>query len=322
MPAADAIPPGPPGPPNPTGAVPGPTGAALAADPARTLRAALWMLGAIVSFTSMAVAGREVSLELDTFEIMAYRSAIGVLLVVGVGWATGGLASVTRRHLGLHAARNIAHFTGQNLWFFALATIPLAQVFALEFTSPIWVTLMAPLFLGERLTPLKLVVVAAGFLGIVIVARPGVAPLDAGTVAALGAALGFATTAIFTKRLTGTQTVTCILFWLTTMQLVLGVACAGADGDIALPSAASLPWLVLIGCAGLAAHLCLTTALSLAPASVVMPMDFARLPVIAVIGMAAYAEPLDPLVFLGGAVIFGANYVNVISQRRRDARAG
>ena len=85
---------------------------------------------------------------------------------------------------------------------------------------------------------------------------------------------------MFTRRLTRTETTTCILFWMTLMQIGMGILFAAFDGDVAMPSASSVPWLALIGCAGLLAHFCLTTALSLAPATVVVPLDFARLPLI------------------------------------------
>ncbi|MEM6276565.1 MAG: DMT family transporter [Pseudomonadota bacterium] len=281
-----------------------------------TFRGALWMIGAIFAFTSMAIAGRAVSFELDTFEIMMYRSFIGIVVVVSVARLAGTLGEVTRRNLGLHAARNLAHFFGQNCWFYALTLIPLAQLFALEFTSPIWVLLLAPIFLGERLTWAKVGFAALGFVGVIIVARPDFSALEPGILIGAAAAIGFAGSAIFTKLLTRTETITCILFYLTVMQAVFGVVCAGIDGDIALPSAASVPWLVTIGLAGLVAHFCLTKALTLAPASVVMPVDFVRLPAIALIGMVLYQEPLDALVFLGAAVIFAANYLNILREAR------
>lgn len=274
-------------------------------------KAALWMIGAIASFTTMAVAGRAVSLELDTFEIMLYRSLTGIVIVVGVAIMTGTLGQVGRQRLGLHFIRNISHFAGQNLWFFAISAIPLAQVFALEFTTPVWVILLSPLLLGERLTRRGMIAATLGFVGILIVARPDPENLSPGLLAAAGCAVFFALSAIFTRKLTRTDSITTILVYLTTMQAVFGLICAGLDGDIALPSMASLPWVILIGCAGLLAHFCLTTALGLAPASIVMPMDFARLPTIAVIGMLVYDEPLQVLVFVGAAVIFVANYINV-----------
>ena len=282
-----------------------------------TLRACLWMIGAIVSFTSMAIAGRAVSLDLDTFEIMMYRSLIGVVIVVSIATAAGTLHQVRAQKLGLHFIRNISHFAGQNLWFYSITVIPLAQVFALEFTSPLWVMLLAPFVLGERLTKTQVIAALIGFVGILIVTRPSPETFHVGLVTAALAAIGFAGSAVFTRKLTRTETITCILFYLTVMQALMGIAFAGFDGDIALPTAANVPWVVVIAVAGLVAHFCLTTALSLAPATIVMPIDFARLPVIAIVGMLIYAEPLDPFVLLGAVLIFGANYFNIWSSTRK-----
>jgi len=282
-----------------------------------TFKAAFWMSGAILSFTAMAIAGRAVSFELDTFEIMMYRSFVGVVLVVLVAGLAGTLGQVNRRNMGPHFVRNLSHFAGQNLWFYAITAIPLAQVFALEFTSPIWAILLSPLILREKLRPIGLLAALIGFFGILIVARPNPQTLDFGQIAAASAAIGFALSALFTRKLTRTESITCILFYLTVMQAAFGVIFAGFDADIALPSTASLPWLVLIACAGLVAHYCLTTALRLAPASVVMPIDFVRLPLIAVVGMTLYGEQIDIWVLVGATVIFAGNYLNILSQIRQ-----
>lgn len=275
------------------------------------LVAALWMSGAIISFTLMAIAGRAISIELDTFEILMFRSFIGVVVVVVIGGTMGRLKGVRARKMKWHAARNVSHFFGQNLWFYALTAAPLAQVFALEFSQPIWVALAAPLLLGERLTRARWMTIILGFIGVLIIARPGFQTITPGLIAAAVAAIGFAGSTVTTKHLTRTETVTSILFWLTVMQSVLGLACAGIDGDIQMPSAASWPWLAVIALGGLVAHLCITQALSVAPATVVIPLDFARLPVIAVVGMLLYHEPIDALVFIGGAIVLGANFANV-----------
>ena len=288
-------------------------------DPAAVLRAALWMLGAVVSFSSMAIAGREVSFELDTFEIMMYRSMIGLLILMAVASLAGTRSTITGRKPGLHLVRNLFHFTGQNLWFFAITVIPLAQVFALEFTSPLWVLMLSPLVLGERLTSVRVLAAVMGFIGILIVTRPSAETVNIGTLAALCAAIGFAGSILFTKRLTRTETLTCILFWMTLSQSIFGVVCAGFDADITLPSAETTPWLVLIALGGLTAHFCLTTALSMAPATLVTPVDFLRLPVIALLGLALYQEQIELMVILGAAIIFGANYLNLWSETRRKA---
>lgn len=279
-------------------------------------KAALWMTGAIASFSSMAVAGRVVSIDLDTFELMLYRSLIGIVIVTGVAGLAGRLGEVSTQRLGLHLIRNISHFTGQNLWFLALTLIPLAQVFALEFTAPLWVAVLAPLILGERLTRARALAASLGFLGILIVARPNPAALEPGALAALGAAIGFAGSAMFTKRLTATQSIVSILFWLTVMQAAMALICAGIDGQIALPPPTTWIPLGVIGFAGLLAHFCLTNALMVAPAVIVMPLDFLRLPVIAVVGMLFYGEALEWAVFAGAAVILGANFVNLRAELR------
>lgn len=275
------------------------------------------MTGAIAAFSSMAVAGREVSFALDTFEIMMYRSAIGVVIVFAVLALTGKLGQISRQRVGLHFLRNIVHFCGQNLWFFAITLIPLAQVFALEFTSPLWIIILSPLVLGERLTPVRAFSAALGFVGILIVARPSPETINIGILAAAAAAVFFAFTGMFTKRLTRTDSVGCIMFWLTIMQLGFGLLAAGFDGDVALPDAQTAPWLVVIALGGLLAHFCITNALAIAPATVVMPIDFGRLPTIAVVGMLLYNEALDVWVFVGAAVIFAANYLNIASETRK-----
>lgn len=283
-----------------------------------TLKAALWMTGAIASFSSMAVAGRELSTYHDTFEIMMYRSFVGIVIVSLVLSLRGGWAQVSTRALGLHGLRNVVHFTGQNLWFFAVTLIPLAQVFALEFTMPLWVIVLSPFLLGERLTPVRALAAILGFIGILIVARPGATPIGLGVICAASAAFFFALTTISTKKLTQVASIGCIMFWLTLMQAVLGMIASGYDGQVALPTLATAPWLILVGLAGLLAHFCITNALSIAPATVVVPFDFVRLPTIAVVGMLLYGESLDIWVFLGAAVIFAGNYLNIWSETRRN----
>ncbi|NHB77464.1 DMT family transporter [Rhodobacter calidifons] len=270
----------------------------------RPLAAALWMTGAIAAFTAMAIATRQIKGAHDTFEILAFRSMIGWVIVLAAGLALGQLGRVRTDRLGSHLLRNLFHFTGQSLWFWAITLIPLAQVFALEFTSPIWVILLSPLFLGERLTRRKLAAAALGFAGVLIVARPGFASIEPGVIAAAGAAVFFAATTLMTKALTRGEAIISILFWLTLMQAMLGSLAMLLLGPVALPTAATLPWLGLIAVAGIIAHLCLTTALSLAPASVVVPVDFARLPIIAAVGALFYAEPIEPALFLGAGLIF------------------
>ncbi|MCC5964479.1 MAG: DMT family transporter, partial [Rhodobacteraceae bacterium] len=287
----------------------------MQATPDQTLRAALWMTGAIASFLLMAVAGRAVQVEMNTFALMFWRSLIGLAIVLLV-WRVAGLGVRALRpaSTGTHAIRHIVHFSGQNLWFWGLTAIPLAQLVALEFTSPIWVVLLAPLLLGESFTRRKFAVALIGFCGILIVARPGLEPLGPGHLAGLGAALCFALNTMLTRRLMRDNTVICVLFWMTLSQALMALP-VGLWTGMSWPSAALWPWLLVLGVTGLSAHYCLTSALNVASASVVAPMEFIRLPLIAMVGMLVYAEALDPLVFLGAAVIFAANMLNARGPR-------
>ncbi|WP_413221242.1 DMT family transporter [Tritonibacter mobilis] len=281
------------------------------------LRAAIWMIGAILSFSAMAIAGREASLSLDTFEIMMYRSFVGVIVVAVAITVLRRWHMVSTKRLAQHGLRNMAHFTGQNLWFYAVSVIPLAQVFALEFTSPIWVILLAPLLLGEKLTRMRGIAVTLGFIGILIVARPSPATFNIGLACAAGSAIFFALTNIATKRLTRNESIWSIMFWLTSMQLIMGIIFAGWDFDITLPDAQSLPFILIIGCAGLSAHFCITNALSLAPAALVVPIDFARLPFIALLGWLIYGESVEIWLFVGAALILAGNFINIVSSRQQ-----
>jgi len=206
----------------------------------RPLLAALWMTGAIVSFSAMAVAGREILDELSSFELMMYRSFIGLGIVLIFGFATGKIRNVRIDRLPLHGLRNLAHFIGQNLWFSAIPLITLAQVFALEFTTPIWVVIFAVLFAGEKLTRPRMLAVALGFIGALLVARPGVGGDPLGLALAAASAICFACSIVTTKLLTRTETVLGVLFWLTVMQAVMGLIA----GLLAMPLGVMSAWIL------------------------------------------------------------------------------
>ncbi len=277
-------------------------------------KAAFWMLGAVLSFSLMAIAGRELGGELDSFEIMLWRSFAGIFIVLSLALQFGTLNQIKFTDLKLHAIRNACHFFGQALWYFAVTQVTLAQLFAFEFTAPLWVALMAPLFFKETLTKRKFLIICVGFAGILVIARPEADNLSLGMIAAIFCAIGFAGSILTTKLLTRKHSVTCILFWLTIMQFFMSLGLAGVDGDIAVPKSASLHWCAIISIGGLTAHFCITTALTLASATIVAPLEFLRLPVIAVAGYFVYAEALSIFVLIGAILIVGANIANIRNQ--------
>ena len=283
------------------------------------MKATVWMIGAMFSFSLMAVSGRELATNLNTFEIMLFRSIIGFLIVLAIGYFAKTLAEIKRDRLGLHLFRNLAHFSGQNLWFLAVASIPFSQLFALEFSTPVWVALLAPLFLGEVLTRQRVLAVILGFAGVLIVARPDINQFDFAIVAAVACAICFAGSMMATKSLTSDQSITCILFWLTLMQLAMGLVATVFTGTITFPEGINIFWIVIVGIGGLTAHFCITNALALAPAIVVIPLDFMRLPLISVIGFLAYGEAFELPILVGAGVIFIAILLNLKAEKQRQS---
>ena len=283
------------------------------------MKATVWMIGAMFSFSLMAVSGRELATNLNTFEIMLFRSIIGFLIVLAIGYFAKTLAEIKRDRLGLHLFRNLAHFSGQNLWFLAVASIPFSQLFALEFSTPVWVALLAPLFLGEVLTKQRVLAVILGFAGVLIVARPDINQFDFAIVAAVACAICFAGSMMATKSLTSDQSITCILFWLTLMQLAMGLVATVFTGTITFPEGINIFWIVIVGIGGLTAHFCITNALALAPAIVVIPLDFMRLPLISVIGFLAYGEAFELPILVGAGVIFIAILLNLKAEKHRQS---
>jgi len=280
------------------------------------LKAALWMIGAIFSFSSMAVAGRQIADSHDTFEIMMYRSFIGLGILCMFLTYSQRWREITTHRFGMHIARNVVHFSGQNLWFYAITVIPLAQVFTLEFTSPIWVIVLAPFLLNEAINRSKMLSAVLGFIGVLIVARPTPETIDWGVACAAFAAFFFALTYIFTRNLTQTVSVACILFWMTAIQAILGIITVTADFEVTLPTLTTTPWLLIVAVAGLLAHFCISTALTIAPATVVVVFEFGRLPFIFVVGWLLYDEDIELWVVLGALLIFSAIYLNVWSETR------
>lgn len=281
------------------------------------LGAVLWMSGALFAFSATAVAVRSLSGTFSVFEILAFRNAAGIGILLCAALANRALRPQLRpRRMGLHALRNTVHFGATYAWTLGVTLMPLATVFALEFTSPAWVALLAVLLLGEDLTVGRLVAVAFGFVGVLVIVRPGLGALQPASFIVLAAALGFAATAIATKVLTRTESVFAILFWMNVMQLVPNLA--GADPGFWLKAEIHHGLaLAAVGIGGLLSHLCLTSAYRIADASMVMPLDFLRIPLIAVVGWWLYAEALDPFVLLGSALIVTGIAYNL----RAEARA-
>ncbi|RVT48950.1 DMT family transporter [Rubrivivax albus] len=271
-------------------------------------RGVAWMGGAVLSFLLMALSGRELSATLSTFQILCFRSVVGLVIVGTLAWHAGWRVLHTRR-LGLHVGRNLAHLGGQFGWFFAIGALPLASVFAIEFTIPLWTALLAALLLRERLTAQRAGLIVLGLAGVLMILRPGAGLLQWASLAALGGAVAYALSYLATKRLAPTDAPLAILFYMTVVQLPL--ATAGALWTWQPPDWGQWPWILLVGLTALSAHYCIARALKLAELAAVMPVDFLRLPLVALLGWWLYGERVDALALAGMAVIVAANVLNL-----------
>jgi drug/metabolite transporter (DMT)-like permease len=271
------------------------------------------MGGALLSFSLMAVAVRELLRTLGTFEVLFLRSLVSLAVMLAL-LPRFGVGALRTRLIGLHALRNLFHFSGQYAWVYAIGLLPLATVFAIEFTMPVWTTILAMATLGERLNRGRVVMLVLGLAGILIIVKPGVAPVSGAALVMLAGSLAYAATMISTKRLAMNDTAFAVLFYMSAIQVPLGLIPA-LPGWVT-PGLDELPWIVAVGGSGLTAHYCLTRALRAADAIVVVPIDFLRLPLIAVVGMALYSEPLEASIMLGAAVIFTGTYYSIWRESR------
>lgn len=276
------------------------------------------MVGALLSFMMMAIGGRELAGQLTTFQILFFRSLIGLLVISAVLWRTGWHHVKTEK-LGLHLLRNIAHYGGQYGWFYGLGFIPLAEVFAIEFTLPVWVAILAVVILGEKLTRPRVIAIVFGLIGLLIILRPGMQVVQTAALAVLAAAVGYALSHVLTKKITNTDTALSVVFYMTLIQLPFGLIPSLFTWQT--PQGEMWVWLVVVGVGALTAHYCMSQALKLADATVVVPMDFLRLPLIALVGVIFYSEALDWLVLVGGAVMLAGNWWNIWAEQRRRVQA-
>lgn len=289
--------------------------------------AVIWMVGALVSFTLVAIAGRGAGARgADALQIAVWRTLIGFGILLVIVTVQGiPLGSLRTQLPGTQVIRNLIHFSAQFCWLYALTRMPLAELTAIEFTAPIWVALLAPFLIGERLSAIRLATAMLGFIGVLIVVRPGAIPLSAGTPFAIAAAIGFALSMITTKRLLRGDSAFTILFWMQGLQVVIGLAIVfggavvGYGRGLIISDPMTFGWLAGVGVFGLTAHYSLVKAFTHADTIVVAPMDFLRLPLIASVGLLLYAEPLDPWVLVGGIIVVLANLLNIRGERRAPA---
>jgi len=255
------------------------------------------------------VAGREAALALNVFEVTELRALLGLVMLYPLVRINGGFAAMRTTRPLQHIGRNLLHYTAQLGWFFALTLIPLGQVVAIEFTMPIWTAILAVSFLGERMTVWKVAAIVLGVIGVGIIVRPETGEINPGQLIALAAAVGFGISVAMMKSLTRTERTISIIFWMLAIQ-----SAAGALPTLCFwqwPPVAVWGWLAVIAFCGTFSHYCMARAMLHADATVVLPMDFLRVPLTAALGWLIYAERLDMFTVLGAVMILTGNLLNL-----------
>jgi len=272
------------------------------------------MGGSLASFVLMSIAARQLAGRVPTIEILLCRCIGALLVVFSLAPVLGRDAFVTRQPW-LQVLRNCFHFGGQYLWVWAIALAPLAVVTAVEFTTPMWVAALAALVLRERVGAHRWVAIASGLAGIALIVRPGTGAVGPATLVPLGAAFCFASSTLCVKALLRTDRVAAVVFYMCLIQFPFSLV--PSLFVWVTPAARDLPALAAMGVTALSAHYSLGRALSLGDASFVLPMDFLRLPFIALVGLLLYGEPIDAWTLAGAALIVGGNYWSVRKESRR-----
>jgi drug/metabolite transporter (DMT)-like permease len=276
-----------------------------------------WMTGAILSFSATAVSVRQLAATFNIFEILSIRSLGGLTLMLIILAARPQFMHGLTYPLGLHVVRNSVHFVGQYTWAWSVTLLPLATVFALEFTMPGWIALLAWPLLGERMTVSRVGSIVLGFIGVLVILRPGLQTFQPAALLVLFTAFAFALALIATKKLTAVATTYSIVFWTMALQLPMGLVGSDPLFLLRLDGATVLPALA-IGLAGVSSQFCLARAFQAGDASVAIPLDFLRIPLIAVVGWMFYAEPLDIWVFAGAGIIVAGVVWNLRAEAWRS----
>ena len=265
------------------------------------VRATIFMLLAMSLFTSMGIFIRLSAAEMHTLQVVFFRNFFALILLSPL-LMRSGLGLLKSRNMGLYWLRSAINIVGMTAGFTAITLIPLAEATALGFTAPLFTTIGAVIVLGEIIRMRRMVAIAVGFAGVLIVVGPNLGGLSLGATLALTNAVLLAATALIVKRLTGTEPVEAIIIWMVLLQTPM--ALVPALFVWTWPDAETLFWLVCLAGAGALGHFFWTRACSLADMTQLQPLEFVKLPLTALAGFLIFFEDPAIAVWIGGTVIF------------------
>jgi drug/metabolite transporter (DMT)-like permease len=281
--------------------------------PTPTVRGILWATLAMFAFAVVPISVRFIAPFLPAAETVVLRSFIAVGLMIP--WAlTVGWRGMKPKRFDLHLLRGTFNGTGMILWFWGLGLMPIADAVALQYTLPLFALLFAVMFLGERVGIRRITAMLVGFTGALVVIRPGFAEVSLATVAVLGSAALYAATLVVMRSQSQNDTPMTIMFW---SNLFMGlIAVIPAALVWVAPPVEVWPWLLFLACGGWLAHFSLTKALVTIDAKTAAPLDYLRLPIVAIAAYPLFGEFPDALTWIGAAII--ATSTGYIA--RRDAQ--
>jgi len=270
-----------------------------------TARGAIWMVLGGISLILLAIVIRDIQDKFHVLQMIFLRSVVSFLIILP--WALRQKREDIKTHrLTLHIFRNTIHYLGNVGWFIGVTLVTLADLQALQFTVPLFTIIMVAIFLKERVGSHRWLATALGFLGALIIIRPGFAELSTGTIAVVLSAIFYAASQTSTKALSNTDSANAILLYMSV--IFIPISAIPAIYVWVTPNWSDFLPILLLGVFGYTAHACIIRAFAAADASFVMPFDFMRLPIAAAFGFFLYMEWPDIWVWIGGATIFASTY--------------
>ncbi len=290
------------------------------AESPNTITAGIANLGvATLLFSSMDALVKWLSADYSVWQLMFFRAVFALLPLALVIHRSGGLATLKTKHPFAHAIRSAIGIAAMGLFFLAYATMPLADAIAIGFTGPLFLTILSVPLLGERVGPRRWGAVIVGFLGVLLIARPGAGAFGWTALLPLGGALGFALAMICVRRMSRTESNAAIVFY-------FSAACAAVSG-LALPFVWVTPdlegllGLVAIGVVGGTAQLFMTQAFRLTPARVVAPFEYTKIIPAIGFGMVLFADMPDSWTLAGAGVVIACGLYILHRETVRRAEA-
>ncbi len=276
----------------------------------KNLSGTLWMLGTVVCFCLMGISIRQLSYNYSSFEIQNFRNIFCIIIILMLVFLNKN-TSIATNQIKNNFIRNFFHFIGQSSWTYGITVLPLATVFSIEFTMPIWATIIAILIFKDKLTFSKLVLLILGLTGTWIILVPDINEINNNCLIVLLSAIAYAFAHNYTKILTETDSTLSILFWMSLIQLPFTIIGSLIIGEISYNISEHIIFILLLAFTSLGAHLCLTNALRNSQPSIVLPIDYLRLPIIYIIGWFLYNESLSANIIIGSLLIVTGTYITI-----------